>query len=205
MFQHGIGQDTDPIAQSDGISHNHNSDNMKHPDKNQLATFYYQEDTSSRHKKITTHVNSCNSCQEYLHTIATIEAMFDRVQDETPLLDTFENILNQVSRETNKPVRDSRPLLVKPILNIAFSMMAILAFIYLIQSRISLLPIWSSLSQFWIVDMIGSFGAVFILFFFICSFITLSFAPVLIISQKQMSQQKSNSNGLHFESGVHLN
>jgi hypothetical protein len=47
-----------------------------------------------------------------------------------------------------------------------------------------LLPIWESLEKIWIVETIGSFGVVTILFFLVGSFVTLTLAPILLFDNE---------------------
>jgi len=51
--------------------------------------------------------------------------------------------------------------------------------IYFVQSQISVLPLWQSLAQSWVIQALGSFGFVALVFFGAGTFITLSLAPIL--------------------------
>jgi len=156
---------------------------MIHPNKNTLITFYYQEATAREQKKVSAHIETCGDCQEYFQTLDKIGNKLTQLPDELPASFTFENIMTQISVEKPKTVHQPQLFLLKPVLNIAFSLIIILSALYLIQSKISLLPIWQLLSQYWIIQAIGSFGMILILFFCICSFITLSLAPILILER----------------------
>ena len=50
---------------------------------------------------------------------------------------------------------------------------------FFIQTRITLLPIWKSIEDMWLVQIFGRFGITTILFFTISTFITLSLTPFL--------------------------
>ncbi len=169
---------------------------MKHPNKNLLITFYYQEGTAKEQKKVSSHIKSCDECQEYIETLKSIGNALTSLPDEQPSSTVFNNLIAEISIEKLRPARQPQSLLLKPILKIAFSLISILAAIYLIQSKISLLPIWQQFSQYWLVQTIGSFGVVLILFFCICTFITLSLAPILIMENKKI-------NRLHFQGRVY--
>lgn len=170
---------------------------MTHPNKNMLITFYYQEGTAREQKKVSSHVNLCNECQGYLQTLDEVGSKLAQLPDELPSARTFEATLAEISIKKLKTVQQPQLFLLKPILKIAFSLIFILSVLFIIQSKISSLPIWQSISQYWITQTIGSFGVVIILFFCICTFITLSLAPILIMEMKK-------KNELHFQSGVHL-
>lgn len=169
---------------------------MTHPDKNKLITFYYREGTAREQHKLSAHIDSCESCQEYVQTLNHLGAKLAELPDEQPSSRILDNIFAEISVEKLRPARQHQFLLLQPIVKIAFALISILATIYFIQSQISLLPIWQRLSQYWLVQTIGSFGMVLILFFCIGTFITLSLAPILIM--------KAKTNGLNFERGVHL-
>ena len=158
---------------------------MTHPNKNTLITFYYQEGTARELKKISSHIDTCNDCQEYFQTLDKIGNKLTQLPDELPAPLTFENIITQISVEKPKTVNQPQLFLLKPVLRIAFSLIIILSGLYLIQGKISLLPIWQSLSQYWIIQAIGSFRVILILFFCICSFITLSLAPIFILEKNK--------------------
>ena len=103
----------------------------------------------------------------------------DKLPEERPLSNTFERIMENI------PVKQPRTAFARPTISaapffkIAFSMVFIVLLIYFVQSKISLLPIWDSLQKFWLVDAIGSFGLMMLIFFIVGTFITLSLAPIL--------------------------
>lgn len=156
---------------------------MNHPNKNTLITFYYDEGSARELKKVSSHIDTCDDCQEYFQTLDKIGTKLAQLPDELPASHTYENIVAEFAVEQRKLVHQPQLFLLKPVLKIAFSLIMILSGLYLLQSKISLLPIWQSLSQYWIIQAIGSFGMILILFFCICSFITLSLAPILILER----------------------
>ncbi len=162
---------------------------MNHPNKNTLITVYYQEATARELKKVSSHIDSCNDCQEYFQTLDKIGIKLAQLPDELPASHTYENIVAEFAVEKRKPLHQPQLFLLKPVLKIAFSLIIIISVLYLVQSKISLLPIWQSLSQYWIIQAIGSFGMILILFFCICSFITLSLAPILILEKTSNSKR----------------
>lgn len=162
---------------------------MIHPNKNILITFYYQEGTARELKKVSSHIDTCDDCQDYFQTLDKIGNTFVQLADELPSSHSFENIVTKISVEKRKTVHQTQQFLLKPVLTMALSLIIILTGLYLIQSKISLLPIWQSLSQYWIIQAIGSFGTILILFFCICSFITLSLAPILILEKTSNSKR----------------
>lgn len=159
---------------------------MNHENKNLLLTLYYHEGTEREEKKIEAHVRSCESCQEYLKIMKQTDELLNQWHDEQPLPQTLDLILSSISSTELKPIQASPAISAKPILQIAFSLGIILTLLFFAQSKISLLPIWQSLERWWLVQAIGSFGVVTILFFCIGTFITLSLTPILVFKSNKL-------------------
>jgi hypothetical protein len=160
---------------------------VDHPNKNEILALFYYEATERDTKKLTSHIQQCESCREYIENLNRIGNALSELPDEQPSSQIFENIIAEISVEKLRPARQPQFFLLKPILKIAVSLIMILSIIYLIQCKISLLPIWQSLSQYWLVQAIGSFGVVLILFFCIGTFVALSLAPILIMEKTKIS------------------
>ncbi|UCE07167.1 MAG: hypothetical protein JSW07_03795, partial [bacterium] len=77
---------------------------MTHLDKNALITYYFQEGQTRELQKISLHVNSCESCQEYMQTINIIGSTLAKLPDEKPLPQTFDKIIAKISIRTIKPI-----------------------------------------------------------------------------------------------------
>jgi hypothetical protein len=160
---------------------------MNHENKNQLLTLFYHEGTEREEKKIASHVRACESCQEYLKIVKQTDELLNQWRDEQPLPQTLDLILANVSSTELKPIQARQVFSATPILQIAFSLGIILTLLYFVQSKISLLPIWHSLERWWLVQAIGSFGVVTILFFCIGTFITLSLTPILVFKTNKLN------------------
>ena len=106
-------------------------------------------------------------------------ATLDKLPEERPLPNTFEKIMENIPVKQPRTVFARPTISAAPFFKIAFSMVFIVLLIYFVQSKISLLPIWDSLQKFWLIDAIGSFGLMMLLFFIVGTFITLSLAPIL--------------------------
>lgn len=106
-------------------------------------------------------------------------ATLDKLPEERPLPNTFEKIMENIPVKQPRTVFARPTISAAPFFKIAFSMVFIVLLIYFVQSKISLLPIWDSLQKFWLIDAIGSFGLMMLIFFIVGTFITLSLAPIL--------------------------
>ena len=153
---------------------------MQHPNKNRLLEYFYKEGSDQEILKTREHLHSCLQCQGYLKSLENTATFLDQLQEEKPEPKTFNLILDEIKPVQQKPIREKQFFLAFPYFQIALSIPFILAIIYFLQSRLSLLPIWESLEKVWIVQTIGSFGVVTILFFLVGSFITLTLAPILL-------------------------
>lgn len=170
---------------------------MQHPNKNDLLSIYYNEKIKPGAKEtILSHVDSCQTCQNYIKTLHRVDDALTHWQDEKPLPQALDNIMENISAAQTKPVQSRQFIPIMPILQIAFSICFILLIIYIIQSKIIISPIWQTINQFWFVETFGSFGFVLILFFCIGTFLTLSFTPILILDLK-----KANNINLNFYLG----
>jgi len=167
---------------------------MQHPNKNDLLSVYYNEEVRPGEKEtILSHVESCQTCQNYIKTLHRVEDVLSTWQDEKPSSQILDNIMENISATQTRPVQSRQFIPIMPILQIAFSICFILALIYIIQSKIILSPIWQAIENFWFVETFGSFGFVLILFFCIGTFLTLSLTPIMILDLK-----KANNVNLNF-------
>lgn len=160
---------------------------MEHPNKNDILDLFFHEETSRQEKKISTHIQHCQSCQEYLTTLNQADQVLSQLPEEQPLPQSFDLILANISPIGIKPTPTRSIFSSKPILHITFALALILISIYFVQMKVSLLPIWQSLKQLWLIKAFGSFGIVTVLFFCIGTFITLSLTPILVFKTKQFN------------------
>lgn len=151
---------------------------MQH-NKNSLLKLFYQEASPQEASELRKHLTACTECQKYMQVLNRIGMTLDKLPEERPLSNTFERIMEKI------PARQPRTAFVQPAISaapffkIAFSMGLIVLLIYFAQSKISLLPIWDSLQEFWLIDAIGGFGFMMLIFFTVGTFITLSLSPIL--------------------------
>jgi len=157
-----------------------------HPNKNKLLDLFYNEIISRGKADVLSHVDSCPSCQDYVKTLHSVNETLTSWQDEKPLPQTFAIILDNISQAPVKPVVQRQSIPVTPILQIAFSICLILALIYIIQSKIVLLPVWETVQNMWFVETFGSFGFVLLLFFCVGTFITLSLTPIILFDSQKI-------------------
>jgi predicted anti-sigma-YlaC factor YlaD len=152
---------------------------MPHKNEDALLSLFYGEVSQTEEQHLRQHLASCEDCREFMKLLQRMNKALNRWPEERPLPDTCDRILAAIPPEQPRRRLVRTTISPLPIFNIAFAMLFMLLLIYFAQSRISLLPIWHSLAQYWIFQALGSFGFVALIFFGIGSFITLSLAPIL--------------------------
>ncbi|MCU0644834.1 MAG: hypothetical protein MUC94_11295 [bacterium] len=160
---------------------------MDHHNKNNILALFYQETTGQNQQKFMQHIQQCESCQEYLDTLKKTESLLNEWTDEIPLTDSFDAIMQNISPIAIRPKQLPPDFSFRPIIHIAFALAFIVISIYLAQTKISLLPFWQSLKDWWLVQAFGGFGIVIILFFCIGTFITLALTPILFLKTRQFN------------------
>jgi len=152
---------------------------MPHENKDELLRLFYHEAAPPEEQKARQHLAGCEDCREYMRFLTGMNSALCQWQDEKPLPDTFDRILASIPPEQPRAIYVRPAISARPIFNIAFAMISILLLIYFVQSQISVLPLWQSLAQSWVIQALGSFGFVALVFFGFGTFITLSLAPIL--------------------------
>jgi predicted anti-sigma-YlaC factor YlaD len=152
---------------------------MPHENKDGLLRLFYHEAAPPEEQKMREHLATCDDCREHMRFLNQMNAALSHWQDEKPLPGTFDRILAKIPAEQPRAIYVRPAISARPIFNIAFAMLAILLLIYFVQSQISVLPLWRSLAQSWVIQALGSFGFVALAFFALGTFITLSLAPIL--------------------------
>ena len=164
---------------------------MQHPNKNRLLEYFYNEVTEHELLKIREHLHSCSVCEEYLKTLEQTTVSLNQLPDQSPQGNTFDLIQKEISIAPQKLTQKRQLFSALTFFQIALSIHFILAMIYFVQSKLSLLPIWESLEKLWFFETVGSFGVVLVLFFCIGSFITLSIAPILLFDSEKTNHFKN--------------
>ncbi len=155
-----------------------------HINKNHLLTLYFHEGGRREGKRIKAHVSQCEGCQDYLSTLGYTDRTLQQWQDEKPLENTWALISGKLPAKCSKPVIARPTLSIVPLLKILFTILAVLAAIFLVHDKIALLPLWQTLKEFWLARLLGTFGVTAFLFFLVGIGITLSLAPVLIMESQ---------------------
>jgi predicted anti-sigma-YlaC factor YlaD len=150
-----------------------------HETKDTLLSLYYHEVSPQEEQRARQHLAACEDCREYMQVLGRMNLALGQWPDEKPLPGTFDNILANFPPEQPRAIYVRPAISARPIFNIAFAMISILLLIYFVQSRVSALPFWQSVEQYWIVQTLGSFGLVALAFLGLGTFITLSLAPIL--------------------------
>ncbi len=152
---------------------------MPHENRDTLLSLFYQEATPQEEQRMRQHLAACEDCREYMQFLTQMNSALRHWPDERPLPGTFDRILANIPPQRPSEMYARPVISARPIFNIAFALLSILLLIYFVQSQISMLPIWHSLEQYWVIQTIGSFGFVTLVFLGIGTFITLSLAPIL--------------------------
>lgn len=152
---------------------------MPHENKDELLRLFYREAAPPEEQKMREHLAACDDCREYMRFLQHMNGALSRWQDEAPLPNTFDKIIAGIPPESAKAIYVKPVPSARPIFHIAFALLSILLLIYFVQSQISALPLWQSLAQWWVVQTLGSFGFVALVFFGVGTFITLALAPIL--------------------------
>lgn len=152
---------------------------MPHENKDELLRLFYREAAPPEEQKMREHLAGCDDCREYMRFLQQMNGALSRWQDETPLPNTFDKILSGIPPEYSKAVYVKPVSAARPIFQIVFALISILLLIYFVQSQVSTLPLWQSLAQWRVVQTLGSFGFVTLVFFSFGTFITLALAPIL--------------------------
>jgi predicted anti-sigma-YlaC factor YlaD len=150
-----------------------------HENKDALLSLFYHEASPPEEQRARQHLAACEECREYMQFLQRMNSTLSHWQNERPWPDTLDRILANIPAEQPRELYVKPTISARPIFNIAFAMISILLLIYFVQSQISALPVWQSLAQHWIVQTVGSFGFVALVFLGIGTFITLSLAPIL--------------------------
>lgn len=158
--------------------------------KNKIVEYYYNECSDNERKEIFTHLAECNDCSEYLETIKSCEKKLNIVKAETPSEHILSNILLEVEESATVKVKPRELFSIVPILQILFGLMFILTVVYIINSKISLLPIWQKVESLWFIQTFGTIGVAVLLVLCVGVFITFSIAPILLFE----SEAKKNLN-----------
>lgn len=157
---------------------------MQHPNKNRLLEYFYREGSEKEIKRTREHLHDCPDCREYLHTLEQTAGILNQLPEEVPPEKTFDLMIKDMDILPVKTMQKRQVVLALPYLQIALSIPFILAVLYFFQSKLRILPVWEILGKYSIIQVLGSYGLVAVIFFLIGSFVTLALAPVLLDSEK---------------------
>lgn len=165
---------------------------MQHPNKNSLLEYFYREGNDLELNRTRKHLRDCVACREYLQTLEETTSVLNGLLEENPPQDTFDSILKEVDISSRRNSRKRQLMSVIPYFQIALAIPFILAVLYFFQNRLRLLPLWENLEKIWLIDAVGSFGLVAIIFFLTGSFITMAIAPVLLLKAGKLENHMNS-------------
>jgi len=152
---------------------------MSHPNKNELAAFFYKEISIQRGKAVQRHLLTCPECRYYVAVLSRTAELLTSLPVESPAANSFEKIMSSIPKNRPQPSRVKSIIPVWPIFEFTIAIIMIIASIILFQNRLTETVIWNTLQQTWVIKTIGSYGFTAVIFFSIGSFITLALAPIL--------------------------
>lgn len=153
---------------------------MNCENKNHLLDLYFSEGYEQELIETREHVANCENCRAYIASIKDAIVTLDKLEDEAPSADVFDNILTEVSGSVQKPAVRKPSIQLTSILQIAFGEIFLFSLIYFLKIQITLIPFWSTMQNYWLVKFVGSSGIAVIIVLIAGAFITLSFAPILL-------------------------
>ena len=153
---------------------------MNCENKNHLLDLYFLEGSEHELNEIREHVANCENCREYLASVKGAMDLFDRLENEAPSENVFDNILAEVSESVPKPSVRRSGVQLTSILEIAFGQIFLFALIYFLKIQITKTSLWSTVQNHWLVQSLGSTGIAVIIVLIAGTFITLSLAPILL-------------------------
>ena len=157
---------------------------MQHPNKNRLLEYFYKEGSAHELQKTQEHLQFCPQCREYPEVLKATSAILDQLPTVAPEKNICDIILQDIAVSSKQSVQKKRTFSVMPFFQITLSIPFILAILYFIQNKLTGLSVWESMEKIQIINTLGSFGFVAVLFFLIGSFVTLSLAPVLLFDSE---------------------
>jgi hypothetical protein len=152
--------------------------------KNYLIDLYFLDGNKHRLKAIRKHLETCDGCRDYYASIKNTMDILDKLEEEKPAESVFDKVLIEVSGSAPELVRQKMPVSLFPILKIALGQIFLFGIIYILNLKLPFFPVWGKISDYWLVQTIGSIGISIIIVLCIGTFLTLSFAPILFLESK---------------------
>ena len=152
--------------------------------KNHLLDLYFLEGSEHKLDGLRRHLETCESCRDYYASIKNTMAALDKLGEEEPAEGVFDKILIEVSKSTPVPLRQKARASILPILQLAIGPIFLFGIIYFLNLKLPLLPFWEKISDYWMVQTIGTLGISTIIVLCIGTFLTLSFLPVLVFESR---------------------
>jgi hypothetical protein len=152
--------------------------------KNLLLDLYFHEISGKEEQKIRKHVEQCSECREYLLTLEQTNQSLHQWQDQSPLPNTLDLIMEKIPEPQPKPASAKPALAAAPFIKIVFSILAVLVVLVFLHNQVTHFSFWETLQEWWFVKLFGSLGVTAVLFFLLGTFITLAFSPVLILESQ---------------------
>jgi len=152
--------------------------------KNLLLDLYFHEISGKEEQKIRKHMEQCSECREYLLTLEQTHQSLHQWQDQSPLPNTLDLIMEKIPEPKPKPASANLTRAAAPFIKIVVSILAVLVVLVFLHNQVTHFSFWETLQEWWFVKLFGSFGVTAVLFFLLGTFITLAFSPVLILESQ---------------------
>ncbi|MCI0514955.1 hypothetical protein L0128_17205 [candidate division KSB1 bacterium] len=166
---------------------------MAEHNKNDILTLFYREGSPRQIEKITRHVAQCPICQAYLTQLQHTEKLLQAWPDTQPAAHGFNRVMQRITVQSRQPRAAQPEFSFKPILQVVLTLAGILGILYWLQGKLSLIPGWKSLQDWWLIQAFGSFGLLVLLFFLIGTFMTLALTPILLADSAPVAHTRMNA------------
>lgn len=158
---------------------------MNHQKHNQCVAFFFNDISEREQHQFQNHLEECDDCQAYVHTLKKTDVALKDWLDEAPRKDTFDRIMAAIPARTIRLPEKRKEAVWMPFMQITLAVMLLASLIYIVHTRLSVSTIWSTLTQISFFKSLGSLGSVALLFFALGSFITLAIYPVLYLESRK--------------------
>jgi len=152
--------------------------------KNQVLALYFNEVEGKEKRNLLKHIEYCKNCRDYLSVLEQTGRTLAYCQEEAPLPNTIEMIMDKLPDNSEKPAPARFAFGVAPFVKIFSAILGVIAFLFLIRGKLIEFPFWEILKEWWFVKLFGSMGVIIV---FLCLFgimITLILSPVFLMESQ---------------------
>lgn len=153
--------------------------------KNKVLAFYFTEGNENELNAIRSHINKCDTCQQYLSELKQTMCKLDKLEEQEPPQYLLNRIINETAVSAKNTAVTKTNTSVSSIVQIALGQIFIFLIIYIVNSSALINKIWESLKIYIPVKIFGSISITLIIIFGIGALVTLAAAPILLNDSKR--------------------